>query len=101
MTNIIHVTRLFSENIQNGRTLADVISHLKSEVAELEDEVNGANGADGIVGECVDVILCALDAIFIYDETVSDEQIEDIVVKKLGKWRRRYENSVEGDRTID
>lgn len=101
MTNIIHATRMFSEDIENGRTLEDVIRHLKSEVAELDEEVAGAQGADGIVGECIDVILCALDAIFVHDSSVSDEQIEDIVMKKLGKWKRRYANSVDGDRSID
>ena len=101
MTDIINATRMYSEDIDNGRTLSDVMRHLKSEVCELEEELGGTAGADGVVGECIDIILCALDAIFVYDKTITDEKIEEIVMKKLGKWKRRYADSIDGDRSID
>lgn len=101
MINILHLVRAASADVHNGRTLLDVIRHLKSEVVELDEEVVGAEGADGVVGESIDVILCALDAIFVYDELVTDEEIESIIIKKLAKWRRRYSSSIDGDRTID
>ena len=41
---------------------------------------------DGVVGEAVDVILCALDIIRLYDSTVSIDNIVDIADTKLKKW---------------
>lgn len=101
MLNIAHVTRLYSNAIHNGRTVEDIIRHMKSEVAELDEELEGANGPDGVVGECIDIILCALDAIFVHDPSITTEDVGDIALKKLEKWKRRYAHSVEGDRTID
>ena len=101
MLNIVHVTRLYSDEINNGRTLADIVRHMKSEVQELDEELEGANGPDGVVGECVDVILCALDAIMIHDPCLTTQDIGEIALKKLEKWKRRYSNSIDGDRTID
>lgn len=101
MLNIVHVTRLYSDEINNGRTLADIVRHMKSEVQELDEELEGANGPDGVVGECVDVILCALDAIMIHDPSLTTQDIGEIALKKLEKWKRRYSNSIDGDRTID
>jgi hypothetical protein len=101
MTDILEITRQYSGTIKNGRTLSDVVAHLKSEVHELSEELHGEPGEDGVVGECVDVILCALDAIFVHDKNITNIQIQEIVLKKLGKWSRRYANSIDGDRNIN
>ena len=99
--NIVSLTQLFGATIDNGRTVEDIVRHMKSEVDELDEELSGANGPDGVVGECIDIILCALDAIFVNDPGITTETVENLALKKLEKWKRRYANSVDGDRTID
>ena len=46
-------------------------------------------GKDGILGESVDVILCALDIIFIAHPDITNEEILDVVSKKLKKWKEK------------
>lgn len=82
-------------DIKNGRTLRTVMDHLDSEVDELRDEVSytlvdDPNGPDGILGESVDVMLCAVDMIYIDNPNVTKEQIMEVVIKKLAKWERLY-----------
>jgi uncharacterized protein YunC (DUF1805 family) len=57
-----------SGKVSNGRTVETVLMHLVTEVGELAQEVVVAEGRsykapgrDGVVGEAVDVILCAVD----------------------------------------
>lgn len=81
--------------INNGRTLMSVFAAMCDEVRELRDEISiatfgGIPGADGVVGESVDVILCAVDAIYQADPNITKEQILEVVMKKLEKWERVY-----------
>jgi hypothetical protein len=83
-----------SEEIRDGRTLSDVLNHTTSELGELAQEVivaNGrsykAGGPDGIVGESVDVIICALDMIHLAAPSLTEEQILMIARRKLAKWK--------------
>lgn len=68
------------------------------EVGELSTEVNikegyseKPKGKDGIIGEAVDVILCAVDLIYINNPEVTEEEVRSIVTKKLAKWRGKFE----------
>ncbi len=62
--NIIDLVRQYSDNLQNGRTISTIYDALRDEVTELDHEMyTDEPGEDGIAGEAVDVILCALDMI--------------------------------------
>lgn len=80
------------------RTKYEVLASLVEEVGELATEVaieqgysKKEQGKDGIIGEAVDVITCALDLIWISSPNVTDKELEDeimrLVKKKLQKWR--------------
>jgi hypothetical protein len=102
MTRLVDLVRPFALGIKNGRTKHDALRHLKSEVFELEDELEGTgDGADGVVGEAVDVIACALDIIVLERPDITDEEVAHILKLKCEKWMRRYADSVDGDRSID
>lgn len=82
-----------SDRIKNGRTPQQILGHLMTEVGELAEEVlidQGLSykqaGVDGIVGESVDVILCAMDIIRVADPMLSEEELMGIVARKLYKW---------------
>lgn len=100
------IVRFFSKEIQNGRSLADIMRHTKSEMAELDDELalveaGAEEGKDGIVGEAIDVIACMMDLIFVHAPNTTDAQLTLLLLQKCEKWARRYKDSVDGDRSID
>jgi hypothetical protein len=102
----IDIVRHFSGAIRNGRTLRDVARHTESELAELYEEVGkceqgSPEGSDGVVGESIDIIACALDAIFVHRPETSNEEICEVLLRKCEKWTRRYGASVDGDRSIN
>lgn len=106
MKNILDIVRHYSSVINNGRTLDDIVDHLQGEGVELQEEIDRYEageeaGPDGILGEAIDVIACALDVIFYSNPHITDEQINQKMMEKCEKWARRYHNSVTGDRTID
>ena len=97
-SDLISKTFAVSDSVENGRLLTDVLAHMMSEVGELSTEVMIACGRsykepdkDGVVGEAVDVILCALDIIRLYDPTADVESIVDIADAKLKKWVEKEE----------
>lgn len=60
-----------------NRMPTDVLLHLFSEFGELAEEVTiadggsyKAQGADGVVGEAIDVILCAVDLVYVLSQTI-------------------------------
>ena len=94
--SLIQKTFVVSDRIKNGRTLIRTLAHTMAEVGELAEEVVIANGfsykqpgPDGIVGEAVDVILCALDIIYQVDPTITEKDIEAIAERKLAKWEAK------------
>lgn len=102
----IDIVRHFAAKIQNGRTIADAARHAGLELVELNEEITLktqglAAGPDGIVGEAIDLIACALDIIFVEAPETTNEQINGILLTKCEKWARRYKDSIDGDRTID
>lgn len=87
-----------SRAINNNRNRQSVLAYLMEEVGELSTEVNikegyseKPEGKDGILGEAVDVILCAADLIYIDNPEVTEEEILNVVQKKLAKWRGKFE----------
>ena len=85
--------------MENGRTLEDVLIHLMTEVGELAEEIQiksgmstKPEGVDGITGEAIDVILCALDIIHLHNpDFTNDSDILDFVHSKLEKWNNQNE----------
>ena len=76
----------------DNRTSYNILAHLMEEVGELATEVNidfvgyKTPGEDGVIGEAVDVILCALDLIRVNYPTVTKEQLNTIAQLKCDKW---------------
>lgn len=75
------------------RTTYSILSSVTAEVGELAEEVaikNGdsykTEGVDGVVGEAVDVIIAALDLIWVADPTLTEYQISEIAKAKCAKW---------------
>jgi hypothetical protein len=102
----IDIVRHFASVIQNGRTLRDISRHTHGELLELDEEIDKLEegtpqGSDGIVGESIDIIACALDAIFVHAPQTTNEEICQILLTKCEKWARRYGESVDGDRSIE
>lgn len=88
MENIIKT----SKSIDDGRTRSDVLSAMMTEVGELAEEVRVQKGlsqkgdVDGVFGEAVDVILCAVDMIYVDNPDITVKEIEDYIALKLKKW---------------
>lgn len=96
--DLLELVKAYSVSIKNGRSLEDILLHLESEVVELEEEIQKERldqvaGSDGIVGESVDVILCALDAIFVHNPDISKDEILEIARRKCEKWKTKYATS--------
>lgn len=86
-----NLVKKFSERIRNGRTNRDVINYLYGEYVELHEEVFAETpGEDGVMGEAVDVILIALDMIYLDNPSITQEEIEAYMLKKCEKWERLY-----------
>jgi len=86
-----------SDQIDNGRSLNDIMLHSMTEIGELTEELiikNGRSykdgGDDGIVGEAIDVILCMVDMIRIHSPETTEEELRAIASKKLDKWVEKY-----------
>lgn len=91
MNDLIQLVRSYSDRIDNGRMPADIFEYLHDEVNELEAEVYGYEpGPDGIPGEAIDVILCALDLIYKNNPEWTDKDILDYAQKKCEKWAKKY-----------
>lgn len=82
-----------SGTIDNGRHPYSVLASLTEEVGELGKEVAISQGdsykkadVDGIIGESIDVILAAVDMIYLADKTITEEQILAYAETKLAKW---------------
>lgn len=94
MTTVVKTVFDVSSEIIDGRTTDDVLSKLFEEVGELAVEVRIKNGKcykvagkDGIIGESVDVINCALDMIYLENPNLTEEDLIPIFQKKLDKWK--------------
>ncbi len=78
---------------ERRRNLYSILASVTAEVGELAQEVAIKSGQcykpvgeDGIVGEAVDVIVAALDLIFVADPTITEKDIVEIARRKTNKW---------------
>lgn len=85
-----------SKSIINSRQEYNVLAALMEEVGELSTEIsietgysNKSQGEDGIIGEAIDVAICALDMIYVYNPCITEEEIMRVVHRKLEKWKRK------------
>lgn len=83
-----------ADEVPAGRESRDILTSLVEEVGELSTEIGIQSGhtgktpgPDGILGESIDVILCALDMIRINYPDVTKEDITKIAEKKCAKWK--------------
>jgi hypothetical protein len=94
-TDLVEVVRHYSMTIKNDRTLRSAYEHLREEVDELGSEICYIEagikpGEDGIVGEAMDVINCALDIIFQKHPDIDSQTLVDIMTRKCEKWQLKY-----------
>jgi hypothetical protein len=94
-TNLVEIVRHYSTTIKNDRTIRSAYEHLRDEVDELGDEVlylemGHPPGEDGIVGEAMDVINCALDVVFLKYPNIDSQTLVDIMTRKCEKWCSKY-----------
>ena len=90
MSQMTAIVRRYTRLIRNGRTPKTIIAHMRGEVEELQDEINGTgDGRDGIVGESIDIVACALDLVFEVKPDITDEEIDAIMEAKCAKWARK------------
>jgi len=85
-----------SDAIENNRTVQDVLNHTVTELGELAMEViieQGKSykqpGKDGIVGEAIDVIACAVDIIRVHAPELTEEDLIRLALPKLAKWKNK------------
>lgn len=85
----------YCDAIKDGRTQDNMLTYLKDEVDELTDEVAGAQGTDGITGEAIDVIACAVDLIRSDNpnDTITEleERMARYMATKCEKWAKNVE----------
>ena len=95
MKNLTEIVRYFSKLVDNGRDQRSIAKHMRSEVDELDAEIekveNGqVEGSDGIIGENIDIIACALDSIFTHNPNITEEELNALMIAKCKKWVRVY-----------
>jgi len=96
--SMVEMVRRFSERIDDGRTISDVLEHAMEELGELATENKIARGKsykkpgkDGIVGEALDLINCALDIIYLAEPDLTPDDLIDMQYKKCVKWVEKVE----------
>ena len=99
-----------SRRVKNNRSLYYVSGKLQEETGEVATEVaiaagdsdKESGGKDGLIGECVDVILAAVDLMYVHNPDITEEALMEKVEEKLDKWilnqirkfiRDEYENN--------
>lgn len=86
-----------SIQVQNTRSIQDILTHAMTELGELAQEVQIAEGKsykqqgpDGVVGEALDVIACMVDMIYIHYGILANEDYLIAKMKpKLEKWKEK------------
>lgn len=86
-----------SIQVQNTRNIQDILIHAMTELGELAQEVQIAEGnsykqagPDGVVGEALDVIACMVDMIYIhYGILANEEYLISLMKPKLEKWKEK------------
>lgn len=95
------VSTIFNiRNVELKRTVETSLIYAMTEMGELSDEILKGIGhsikpetEDGVIGECVDVIVCLLDIIQLSYPEVSATQlameINKTIDKKVDKWSNK------------
>lgn len=91
MAQALEIARHYTNEIKNDRTPMDAFEHLEEEVAELKVELqNGNTGPDGVKGEVIDVLNCALDVLFLVHPEIAMAEIDRLMEAKCRKWMIKY-----------
>lgn len=96
--NLLAVTQEVCEIIGHTKdNQSDIMLSLMEEAGETATEIKiakglkkGPPGVDGVVGEAVDTILCALDVIYTEHGSLNDPHIKKVFHNKLMKWKNKY-----------
>lgn len=95
-TSVIEEILFASAGIRDGRNQYTILAKATEEIGELAQEVMIAAGdhykpagKDGVIGEGVDLMICAIDMIASEDPCITEEEILVIVRRKLGKWAEK------------
>jgi hypothetical protein len=98
VTQLCETVRHYVFEVRNGRSVGDAFGSLRSEVDELETEVEtGGAGTDGIKGEAMDVINSALDVLFLAHPEVTFREIDALMEEKCRKWLVKYGDGETGN----
>lgn len=96
--SIIELVLVYSRRIKDGRTQGKVLNHLTEEQGELATEVRinegeklQAHGPDGVIGEAVDVIINAIDMIYLENPEITEAELHHVVLRKCMKWETKAE----------
>jgi hypothetical protein len=96
MKTLVNATWEYSDQIKNNRDAFYVLSKCVEELGELSEEVQIAAGfsykqpgKDGVVGEAIDLITCALDMIRITHPELTEDDIVALAIPKLEKWKAK------------
>lgn len=91
--SLFQFLKTYSSKIVDNRTRDDVLIHTAEEFGELATECKIAKGRsyktagpDGIFGESVDIILCALDMIYVENPDLTEDEFNSMVKAKCEKW---------------
>lgn len=91
-----------SQHVNKTRDMMDVMAYLTAETGECADWlVNPDRQKEDLLGECADVIICALDLALVYKKKTSDldgqeladeviEQLNDLLKLKAEKWMDKH-----------
>lgn len=85
-----------SAEIVNSRTVSQIFIYAVEEIGELATELSIVDGYsykepgnDGVVGEAVDAIICLVDLVYKHNPTVTEEELMEVCVRKLAKWKEK------------
>lgn len=96
--SIFDITRAASlevdqTSMQRSRTRYSVLASAMAELGECAEEIAISEkhsykkpGADGIVGEAIDTILCLLDLIYVVSPSTTEDDLNIIAEQKCKKW---------------
>lgn len=92
-----------SRRIKDSRMVHEVSYKLGEEFGELSQELLIAAGKhykkpgkDGVIGEALDMIVCLIDLIYCHQHDVTEEQLAEMIQRKLDKWAEKAEQMLPG-----
>lgn len=97
--SFLNLSLSYCRMVDNGRTIQSTLDHMCKEVVELQEEVikyrdDLPPGDDGVIGEAIDVMICACDIIYQKNPSISSDYLMTLIHAKLDKWKTVYGNPV-------